>query len=191
MINQGFLVPGRITRAITVVSITLVLYSSLATATAQNPGVHTPVSQTPLQSPASQISMQSLALHPRTSQLPVSQPPASQSGAAQPPNIIYIMADDMGFADISIYGRKGYQTPNLDKLAAQGMRFTNAYAAAPVCTPTRVGFMTGRYPARLKIGLLEPWIPSPRDRAIGLSPDDFPVSMALHNAGYETALIGK
>jgi arylsulfatase A-like enzyme len=64
------------------------------------------------------------------------------------PNIIYIMADDMGYADLSCYGRKEYQTPNLDKLASQGVKFMNAYAAAPVCTPTRVAFMTGRYPAR-------------------------------------------
>ena len=69
------------------------------------------------------------------------------------PNIVFILADDMGWADLSCYGRPDYQTPNLDKLATQGMRFTNAYSAAPVCTPTRVGFFTGRYPARLPVGL--------------------------------------
>src|SRR4051794_32045310 len=72
------------------------------------------------------------------------------------PNILFILADDMGWADLSCYGRPDYQTPNLDRLAAQGMRFTNAYAAAPVCTPTRVGWITGRYPARLPVGLEEP-----------------------------------
>src|SRR5678809_1611091 len=70
------------------------------------------------------------------------------------PNIIYIMADDLGYADLSCYGRKDYQTPNLDKLCSQGMKCMNAYATAPVCTPTRVAFMTGRYPARLKVCLL-------------------------------------
>src|SRR6478736_4838602 len=72
------------------------------------------------------------------------------------PNIIYIMADDLGYADLSCYGRKNYQTPNLDKLASQGVMFMNAYATAPVCTPTRVSFMTGRYPAHLQVGLYEP-----------------------------------
>src|SRR5215203_3723488 len=69
-------------------------------------------------------------------------------GQGKHPNIIYIMADDMGYADLGCYGRKDYQTPNLDKLASQGIMFMNAYAAAPVCTPTRVAFMTGRYPAK-------------------------------------------
>ena len=72
------------------------------------------------------------------------------------PNIIYIMADDMGYADLSCYGRKDYQTPNLDKLASQGLKFINAYAGAPLCTPTRTSFMTGRYPARTPVGLIEP-----------------------------------
>ncbi len=89
-------------------------------------------------------------------------------GQHNKPNIIYIMADDMGYADLSCYGRKDYQTPNLDKLAAQGIKFMNAYAAAPVCTPTRVAFMTGRYPARLPVGLYEPIVT--KDSAIGLSP---------------------
>ena len=75
----------------------------------------------------------------------------SMAGHAQTsnrPNIIYIMVDDMGYADLSIYGRKDYSTPVLDGFAKEGMRFTQAYAAAPVCTPTRVGFMTGKFPAR-------------------------------------------
>ena len=58
-------------------------------------------------------------------------------GLAQRPNIIYIMTDDMGYGDLSCYGQVNYTTPNLDKLASQGIKFLNAYAAAPVCTPTR------------------------------------------------------
>lgn len=113
------------------------------------------------------------------------------AATAQQPNIIYIMTDDLGYADLSCFGRKDYQTPNLDKLAAQGMKFTHAYSAAPVCTPTRTAFMTGRYPARTSIGLLEPWVPEKRDTEIGLSAADHSVAALLKKAGYETALIGK
>src|SRR5688572_13714225 len=77
-------------------------------------------------------------------------------GLPQRPNIIYIMTDDMGYGDLSCYGQVKYLTPNLDKLASQGVKLVNAYAAAPVCTPTRVAFMTGRYPARTPVGLMEP-----------------------------------
>lgn len=113
------------------------------------------------------------------------------TATAQQPNIIYIMTDDLGYADLSCYGRTDYLTPNLDKLAAQGMKFTNAYAAAPVCTPTRTAFMTGRYPARTSIGLLEPWVPSKRDSAIGINAAAYSVAALVKKAGYETALIGK
>src|SRR4026208_501798 len=91
------------------------------------------------------------------------------SGAKQSrPNIIFILADDLGWGDLSCYGRPDYRTPNLDLLASQGMRFTDAYSASAVCTPTRCGFITGRYPARLKIGLIEP-LPS-TNHQVGLDP---------------------
>jgi len=98
------------------------------------------------------------------------------------------MADDMGYADLSCYGRKDYQTPNLDKLAAQGVKFTNAYAAAPVCTPTRVAFMTGRYPARTPVGLYEPIT---MNDSVGLLPAYTSLPALLKKAGYETYLVGK
>src|SRR5688572_2383338 len=79
--------------------------------------------------------------------------PYSTQSQDQRPNIIFIMADDMGCADLSSFGRKDFQTPNLDAFVKSGMKFNNAYAAAPVCTPTRVAFMTGRYPARNAVGL--------------------------------------
>ena len=101
------------------------------------------------------------------------------------------MADDLGYADLSCYGRKDYQTPNLDKLASQGVKFMNAYAAAPVCTPTRAAFMTGRYPARIKVGLYEPLADGRSDSLIGLSPEYPSVAGLLKNAGYETYLVGK
>jgi arylsulfatase A-like enzyme len=104
------------------------------------------------------------------------------------PNIIYIMADDLGYADLSCYGRKDYQTPHLDKLCAQGVKFMNAYAAAPVCTPTRAAFFTGRYPARLTIGLYEPLV---GDSLVGLTSQTPSIATLLKKAGYETHLIGK
>jgi arylsulfatase A-like enzyme len=115
--------------------------------------------------------------------------------AATRPNILFILADDLGWGDLSCYGRPDYRTPNLDRLAHQGMRFTNAYSAAPVCTPTRVGFLTGRYPARLPVGLMEP-ITERKElgelvKTIGLSPDHPTVSSLIKAAGYDTALIGK
>ncbi len=107
------------------------------------------------------------------------------------PNIIYIMADDLGYADLSCYGRKDYQTPNLDKLASQGMKFINAYAGSSLCTPTRTSFMTGRYPARTPVGLIEPLTPSKQDSAIGLTPDYTSLPALLKKGGYETYLAGK
>lgn len=107
------------------------------------------------------------------------------------PNIIYIMTDDLGYADLSCYGRKDYQTPNLDKLASQGIKFMNAYAAAPVCTPTRAAFMTGRYPARTKVGIHEPLEWSKKDSALGLTPEDPSIATSLKQVGYKTYLVGK
>ncbi len=114
----------------------------------------------------------------------------AQKNVSQP-NIIYIMADDLGYADLSCYGRKDYKTPHLDELCSQGVKFMNAYAAAPVCTPTRVAFFTGRYPARSPIGLYEPLAEGPKDSLVGLSPEDPSIAQLLKKAGYETYLVGK
>jgi len=122
-----------------------------------------------------------LALH-------IFQPASSQNDR---PNIIYIMADDLGYSDLSGYGRKDYSTPHLDKLASQGLKFVNAYAAAPLCTPTRVAFITGRYPARHPVGLREPLVMNKKDSLVGISPDQPTLALLLKTAGYETALIGK
>src|SRR5215212_7293780 len=98
------------------------------------------------------------------------------------PNIIYMMTDDLGYADLSCYGRKDYQTPNLDKLCSQGVKFMNAYATAPVCTPTRVAFMTGRYPARLEVGLYEPIAEGHKDSIVGLTPETPSVASLMKKA---------
>jgi arylsulfatase A-like enzyme len=104
-----------------------------------------------------------------------------------PPNLLLIMADDLGFGDLSVTGRTDYQTPVLDQLAQAGMVLTQAYSAAPVCTPTRVGLMTGRYPARSPAGLYEPLTTTPT----GLPPEPATLPRLLKDAGYETALVGK
>src|SRR5690349_10902853 len=111
--------------------------------------------------------------------------------AQQRPNIIYIMTDDMGYGDLSGYGNKKFSTPNLDKLASQGMKFVNAYSAAPLCTPTRVGLMTGRYPARTTVGLIEPLTSSPSDANYGLTVETPSLGAMIKSASYQTALIGK
>ncbi len=108
------------------------------------------------------------------------------------PNIIFIVVDDCGYADLGCTGQTGYQTPALDRLAGEGMRFTQAYANAPLCTNTRVGLITGRYQYRLKIGLVEPLRGANRDEPEMGIPAGFPTLPALlRAAGYRTALIGK
>jgi arylsulfatase A-like enzyme len=109
----------------------------------------------------------------------------------QRPNIIYIMTDDMGYADMSGYGRKDYSTPHLDKLASQGIKFLNAYSAGPLCTPTRTAFITGRYPARTPVGLIEPLVGSKGDSTFGLTAEYPSVASLMRSGGYETALVGK
>ncbi len=105
------------------------------------------------------------------------------------PNVVFILADDLGWGDLSCYGRPDYRTPNLDLLASQGVRFTDAYSASAVCTPTRCAFMTGRYPGRFPIGLVEP-LPA-TNHLVGLEPQQPTIASRLKEAGYHTALIGK
>lgn len=107
--------------------------------------------------------------------------------AAAKPNILFIMADDLGYADLSCYGRPDFRTPNLDRLAAQGMRFTQAYANSAVCSATRTALITGRYQYRLPVGLEEPIAA----REAGLPPSHPTLPSLLRAAGYQTALIGK
>ena len=122
-------------------------------------------------------------------------PNISLSQTRRRPNILFILADDLGYGDLSCYGRPDYQTPNLDRLASQGVRFLNAYAASPLCTPTRCAFITGRYPARTRVGLEEPLhekrAMGEKALTIGLPSEHPTVASLLKGSGYDTALIGK
>ncbi len=85
----------------------------------------------------------------------VAQAPANPS-AGPPPNIVFFVADDMGFTDLSCYGRTDISTPHIDRIAADGVRFTQGYANSAVCSATRAALITGRYQYRLPVGLEEP-----------------------------------
>ena len=111
------------------------------------------------------------------------------SGAPTQPNIVFILADDLGWADLSVYGQTHYQTPHLDAVAAEGVRFTQAYANSAVCSATRFGLITGRYQYRLRGGLEEPLVR--KAHVHGLPPEHPTLPSLLRDAGYDTALIGK
>jgi arylsulfatase A-like enzyme len=116
-------------------------------------------------------------------------PARAQGGSTGPakPNIIFIMADDLGYADVSCYGRPDFNTPNIDRLAGEGLRFMQAYANSAVCSASRVALITGRYQYRLAIGLEEPLT----TRKAGLPPNHATLPSLLRKAGYQSALIGK
>jgi len=103
-------------------------------------------------------------------------------------NVVFILADDLGWRDLGCYGRPDYATPVLDALAARGLRFTQAYANSSSCSPTRVALATGRYQQRLPVGLLDPLPPGAR---VGLPPEHPTLAGHLRAAGYRTALVGK
>ena len=109
------------------------------------------------------------------------------SGTARP-NIVFIMADDLGHADVSCNGRRDYTTPNIDRIAERGARLPQAYANSAVCSATRLALITGRYQYRLPLGLEEP-LAGKTD--IGLPPEHPTLPSLLRAAGYATTLIGK
>jgi arylsulfatase A len=116
----------------------------------------------------------------------------------RPPNIVFILTDDLGIADLGVYGSDYHLTPRLDRLAAEGMRFTDAYAASPVCSPTRAAILTGRYPHRLQLTDALPWDRLPENPRL-VPPNhlkELPASHAtyaksLREAGYRTGFFGK
>jgi len=118
------------------------------------------------------------------------------------PNVIFILLDDFGYTDLGCYGSKFYETPNIDRLASQSVKFTDAYAACPVCSPTRASIMTGRYP--VNTGITD-WIPgrqasnsgAPTDKLIALpfklelALDEVTIAEVLQKNGYRTMISGK
>ncbi len=119
----------------------------------------------------------------------------------RPPNVVFFLVDDLGWRDVGCYGSEFYETPNIDRLAAEGMLFTNGYASCPVCSPTRASLMTGKNPARLgvtaHIGDAQPhqWrrptplIPAPYVDHLDLA--ERTLAETLHDAGYATLNAGK
>ena len=113
------------------------------------------------------------------------------------PNIVFIVADDLGIHQLGCYGSKFYETPNIDRLAKNGMRFTNAYAAATVCSPTRASILTGKYPARLHLTDFIPGKTKPGEKlkvpewTKYLSEDEVTIAEVLKSAGYVTGHFGK
>lgn len=116
------------------------------------------------------------------------------------PSIVFILVDDLDWTDLSCYGSDLYETPNIDQLAAQSVRFTQAYASAPACSPTRASIMAGKYPPSLNFTehlRLYPYQSKPEDQLIppniidNMPPEETTIAEILSSAGYTTAHIGK
>ncbi|MBL8818290.1 MAG: sulfatase [Planctomyces sp.] len=151
----------------------------------------------------------SFATHPAASRVPSTMdlPVATDDSGPMPgdeaddhrPNIILILADDLGWSDLSCYGSDLHETPGIDALAAEGIRFTHARAPSPVCTPTRASILTGKHPARLQMTIWhEGALAPPTDRAMipatsnpNLPLEEITLAEHLSRTGYQTALVGK
>jgi arylsulfatase A len=112
--------------------------------------------------------------------------PAGAAGAARQPNVVLILADDLGYGDLGAYGAQDLRTPNLDGLARAGVRFTEFYSAANTCSPSRAALLTGRYPPRTGVNAV-----LFHDTPEGLPASEITLAELLRDAGYDTALVGK
>ncbi|MFA7003468.1 MAG: sulfatase-like hydrolase/transferase, partial [Verrucomicrobiia bacterium] len=110
--------------------------------------------------------------------------------AGERPNIIVILADDMGYGDLACYGHPSIRTPNLDRMVAQGMRFTDFYVAAEVCTPSRAALMTGRLPIRSGMCSDKRRVLFPDSKG-GLPANELTIARMLKSRGYATGCVGK
>lgn len=111
----------------------------------------------------------------------------AQAAPARKPNVIVILADDLGYGDTGVYGSKIVKTPHIDALAADGVRFTQGYVSHPVCAPSRAALLTGRYQTRFGYE----FNPVGRDRTGGVSLDEVFIGQVMQQAGYRTAMVGK
>ncbi len=111
--------------------------------------------------------------------------PATEDGRT-PPNIVLIYADDVGFGDLGCYGAEHVRTPHIDALASEGRRFTDVHSPSAVCSPSRYGLLTGRYPVRRNL-----WGPIGKDQPLCIDPARLTLARVLQEAGYATACIGK
>jgi arylsulfatase A-like enzyme len=124
-------------------------------------------------------------------------PPARAAEPARPPNVVVFLIDDLGWTDLGCFGSDLYETPNIDRLARQGMKFTNAYSACTVCSPTRAALMTGKYPARLHITDYIPGAKRANPKPLipawtqYLPREEVTIATALKQAGYATGHFGK
>ncbi len=116
----------------------------------------------------------------------VSQSAAMAADASRPPNFVVVFADDLGYGDLSCYGASGYTTPNLDRLAAEGAKFTDFYVAQGICSASRVALLTGCYPNR--VGILEALSPTAKT---GINANEWTIAEVLKTKGYATAIYGK
>src|ERR1041385_6355301 len=111
---------------------------------------------------------------------------AATAFGAAPPNIVFIYTDDLGYGDVGCYGATRVKTPNIDKLASEGLRFTDAHCTSSTCTPSRYSLLTGEYAWRKKgTGVL------PGDAKLIIDPSRVTLASVLKQAGYTTAAIGK
>ena len=115
---------------------------------------------------------------------------ANVVAAQRAPNVVIIMADDLGYGDLGCYGHPTIRTPHLDRMAREGMRFTDFYSCAAVCTPSRAGLLTGRYPVRSGMTSSRRRVLFPNSTG-GLPADEITIAEALKTKGYATACVGK
>ncbi len=108
------------------------------------------------------------------------------AGKDKPPNFVIIFTDDQGYQDVGCFGSPDIKTPNLDRMAAEGMKFTDFYVVSPVCSPSRAGLLTGCYPPRVSLTS----VLFPRAN-VGLNPKEITIADILKKRGYATACIGK
>src|SRR3954465_4705534 len=124
---------------------------------------------------------------------------SASAGEPRKPNIVFILADDLGYTDVACFGSKYYETPNIDRLAEDGMRFTSAYTCGPNCQPTRAALMSGQYGPRTGIytvGSIERFARRQRplrpvDNVQALPLDKITIAQSLKAAGYATGMFGK